>query len=91
MTARGIKCLPVDLYKSSADKFQITKDGLLPPFTALPGLGAAAARNIVEARDKGGNFISVEDLKARAGVSKAVIEIMEDNGCLDGLDQSKPA
>lgn len=88
MTARGIKCLPVDLYKSSADKFQITKDGLLPPFTALPGLGAAAARNIVEARDKGGNFISVEDLKARAGVSKAVIEIMEDNGCLDGLDQS---
>ncbi len=88
MCARGIKCLPVDLYQSSADKFQITKDGLLPPFTSLPGLGAAAARNIIEAREKGGEFISVEDLKARSGVSKAVIEIMEENGCLDGLAQS---
>lgn len=88
MYVRGIKCLPVDLYKSDATRFQITKEGILPPFTALQGLGAAAARNIVEARKKGGEFISVEDLKMRSGISKAVIEMLEIHGCLKGLDVS---
>jgi DNA polymerase-3 subunit alpha (Gram-positive type) len=88
MYARGIKCLPVDLYKSDATRFLITDDGILPPFTALQGLGTAAAKNIVEARRTGGNFISIEELKARAGVSKSVIEILENHGCLKGLDQS---
>jgi DNA polymerase-3 subunit alpha (Gram-positive type) len=88
MYVRGINCLPVDLYKSEATKFIITEKGILPPFTALQGLGAAAARNIVEARSKGGEFISVEDIKMRSGISKAVIEILENHGTLKGLDQS---
>ena len=88
MYVRGFKCLPVDLYKSEATKFIITKDGILPPFTALQGLGAAAAKNIVEARRDGEEFISIEDLKSKAGISKAVIEILENHGCLKGLDQS---
>lgn len=88
MYARGIKCLPVDLYKSDATRFLITKDGILPPFTSLQGLGEAAAKNIVAAREKAGGFISKEDLKIRSGVSKAVIEILENHGCLEGLDES---
>jgi DNA polymerase-3 subunit alpha (Gram-positive type) len=51
MYARGIKCLPVDLYKSQATRFIITDEGILPPFTALQGLGAAAARSIAECRN----------------------------------------
>lgn len=88
MYVRGIKCLPVDLYKSDATKFQITKDGLLPPFTALQGLGASAARNIVEARNQYDEFVSIDDLKMKSGISKAVIEILENHGCLSGLEQS---
>jgi DNA polymerase-3 subunit alpha (Gram-positive type) len=88
MYARGIKCLPVNLYKSEATRFKMTRDGILPPFTALPGLGAAAANNIVEAREKVGEFLSVEDLKFKAGISKSVIEILANHGCLDGLEQS---
>jgi len=88
MYARGIKCLPVDLYKSDATRFIITDEGLLPPFTALQGLGAAAANNIVEARKAAGTFVSIEDLKVRSGVSKSVIEILENHGCLKGLDQT---
>jgi DNA polymerase-3 subunit alpha (Gram-positive type) len=87
MYARGIKCLPVDLYKSHPSKFQITKEGLLPPLTALQGLGAAAAANIAAAREKDA-FLSVDDIKIRAGVSKSVIEILENHGCLDGMDKS---
>lgn len=87
MYARGINCLPVDLYNSDAVSFKITKDGLLPPLTALQGLGAAAAANIVKARN-GGEFLSVDDIKIRAGVSKSVIEILESHGCLEGMDRS---
>ncbi len=88
MYARGISCLPVDLYQSDATRFQITKEGILPPFTALQGLGAAAARNIVKARIDVDEFMSIEDLKMKSGISKAVIEILENHGSLRGLDQS---
>lgn len=88
MYVRDINCLPVDLYKSEATNFIITKEGILPPFTALQGLGAAAARNIVEARRAGEEFISIEDLKMKSGISKSVIENLLNHGTLKGLDQS---
>ncbi len=87
MYARGIRFLPVDLYKSEAAKFQITPEGIRPPFNALQGLGLAAAGNIVEAR-KDGEFLSIEDLRLRAKISKAVIEILQQNGCLEGMHES---
>lgn len=87
MYARGIKCLPVDLYESDASKFKITDHGLLPPLNALQGLGTAAAANIVEAR-KAGPFLSMDDIKIRSGVSKSVIEILNNHGCLEGMQQS---
>jgi len=87
MYARGIKCLPVDLYESDATKFKITEKGILPSLNALQGLGTAAAASIVEAR-KNGKFLSIDDLKIRAGISKSVIEILENHGCLEGMEQS---
>jgi DNA polymerase-3 subunit alpha (Gram-positive type) len=87
MYARGIRCLPVDLYKSDAMKFIITKEGILPPLTALQGLGAAAANNIVQSRQHG-EYVSIEDLKIKSGISKAVIDILAAHGCLDGLEES---
>lgn len=87
MYARGIRFLPVDLYKSDMVKFQITPEGIRPPLNALQGLGTAAAGNIVEAR-KDGEFLSIEDLRLRSKISKAVIEILQQHGCLDGLPES---
>ncbi|MCX7923897.1 MAG: PolC-type DNA polymerase III [Clostridia bacterium] len=87
MYARGIKFLPVDLYQSDAVKFQITPQGIRPPLNALQGLGSAAAQNIVEAR-KGGEFLSIDELRIKAKVSKTVIEILQKNGCLDGMPES---
>ena len=55
---------------------------MLPPLNTLPGLGTAAAANIVEARGKG-KFLSKEDLRIRSGVSKAVIEILDNHGSLE--------
>ncbi|MFZ5989840.1 MAG: PolC-type DNA polymerase III [Bacillota bacterium] len=87
MYARGIKFLPIDLYKSDAMKFQITPEGIRPPLNALQGLGGSAAQNIVEARNAG-EFLSIDDLRVKAKISKAVIEILAQNGCLEGLPES---
>ncbi len=86
MYSRGIKLLPVDLYKSSMKKFIITKDGILPPLMTLQGLGINAAISIVKERKKN-PFISIEDLKERTKLSKSVIEILKDHGCVDDLPE----
>ncbi|HEX3032140.1 MAG TPA: PolC-type DNA polymerase III [Bacillota bacterium] len=87
MACRGIDMLRVNLEKSDATRFIITEEGLLPPFAALQGVGKTAASNIVQARAEA-PFASIEDLRVRAKISKSVIEILENHGCLDGLDST---
>lgn len=87
MYARGIKFLPIDLYKSDAVKFQVTPDGIRPPLNALQGLGMAAAQSIIESR-RVGEFISIEELRQKSRISKSVIEILRDNGCLGNLPET---
>ncbi|MDK2809297.1 MAG: polymerase subunit alpha, Gram-positive type [Petroclostridium sp.] len=87
MYSRGIKFLPIDLYKSDAVKFINTGNGILPPLNALQGVGTSAAKSIVEARQEG-EFISIDDLRIRAKISKAVIEILQQHGCLKDLPES---
>ncbi|MBU7008314.1 PolC-type DNA polymerase III [Phosphitispora fastidiosa] len=87
MYERGIKMLRVSLGESQAARFLITDEGILPPFAALQGLGETAARNIVKARgDK--PFTSVEDLRVRSKLSKTVVEIMQNHGCLKELPET---
>lgn len=87
MYLRGFFVEKVDLYKSLADKFIMHKTSLLPPLSALPGVGITAANNIVEARKKG-LFSSIDDLKKRAGVPTPSIEILREHGCLDGMNET---
>ncbi len=87
MYSRGFRFLPIDLYKSDATKFLIEDNAIRPPLNSLQGLGTAAAGSIVEAR-AGGEFISIEDLRMRSKASKTVIEILQQNGCLDGIPES---
>ena len=87
MYCRGFKFTKVDLYKSDATKFIITPDGLLPPLNALPGLGENAAKAITAERENG-EFKNIEDLRLRTGSTKSVIDILEDNGCFEGMSES---
>lgn len=85
MQARGIRFTNIDIYKSEPVKFLITEDGAIrPPLNALPGLGSAAAASIAAAR-AAGPFISEEDLKKRAGISSAVMEVLRQFRCLEGI------
>ena len=57
------------------------------PFSALNGLGDAAAEKIISAREEE-PFFSVEDLQKRAGLSKSVIEVLRKIGVLDSLNET---
>ena len=86
--ARGVEFLPVDLYKSDAVVFRPEDGKIRPPFSALQGVGTNAAQAIVDARNDGkGEFISIEDLRARAKLNKAVIETLRNEGCLEGMPE----
>lgn len=87
MYTRGYKFAPIDLYRSDATKFLNTPDGILPPLSSLGGLGENAAKAIVEAR-KEGEFMSMEDLRLRAGVNKTAMEVLKQEGCLKGMSES---
>ncbi|MGL5647160.1 MAG: PolC-type DNA polymerase III [Clostridium sp.] len=88
MSKRGLKFLKVDLYKSEAVKFIIEEEGVIrPPISALQGVGANAAEAIVEAR-KDGEFISKEDLRLRAKITKTNIETLSNHGCLEGVPET---
>lgn len=86
MYARGIRFLPVSLAESDPKRFLIRGHGLLAPFVAIPGLGEAAASSIAEAR-AAAPFRSVQDLVARARVSRAVVDLLRSNGALAGLPE----
>ena len=86
--ARGIKYMPVHLYKSDSKRF-LPEDGKIRmPLNCLPGLGESAAEKIVQAREEGGEFFSKLELQERAKISKAVIEMLEKNGVLEGLSET---
>ncbi len=84
---RGVSFLRVDLYRSDPQKFIITDEGLLPPLASLQGLGDNAAKYVAAAREEG-TFLSIEDLKSRARLSSAVIEVLQKHGCLEGMSES---
>lgn len=87
MYLRGFFMERVDIYASEAERFVLHEKSLLPPLASLGGVGASAARSIVEAR-KDGLFTSIEDIKKRTGVSKTCIEALQAHGCLDDMDAS---
>ena len=87
MYERGIKFLPIDLYKSHATKFLVEEDGIRPPLNSIPGLGTVAAEGIDTAKREG-KFMSIDDMKIRSKIGKSVIELLEKVGCLKGMSQS---
>ncbi len=85
--ARGIRFLPVSLYHSDAKYFLPENGKIRMPFSSLGGLGESAAEKILQARAEG-EIYSIEDLRQRAGLSKAVIDLLRRVGALDGLSET---
>ena len=79
--------LPVSFSHSDAFLF-LPEDGKIRlPFSSLAGLGDTAAQSIARVRDEG-DVLSIEELRIRSGISKAVVEVLRENGALDGLSET---
>lgn len=87
MLARGITALPIDIYKSEAKMFVIEGNQIRLPFCSLAGVGEAAAVSLAEG-GKQGEYLSVEELKLRTGISTAVIETLKESGALADIPES---
>ena len=87
MLARGIECLPVDIYKSEAKKFIIEDGKIRLPFMSLSGIGEAAAISLAECGKKN-KYLSIEEMIIKTKVSRAVIETLKNVGCLNNLPES---
>lgn len=89
MLSRGIEFLPVDLYKSDWRVYKIEDGKIRLPFTAIDGIGENAAKQIVAAvNDGAGDFISCDDLMARAGVGQSVVDSLRACGALGDMPDS---
>jgi DNA polymerase-3 subunit alpha (Gram-positive type) len=87
-SARGIKFAPIDLNKSEATTWGVLDDKtVLPPFSAIDGLGDTVAKAIVEEREKR-QFTSIEDLQKRAKISQTLLDKLRRMKILDSLDES---
>ena len=84
---RGFSFAPVSLKKSDATRFTMDGDKLIPPFTAIAGLGEAAALDIYEKRDR--DFLSIEDFAlACTKVSKTHIEQLRQAGAFGDMPET---
>ena len=87
MYERGIKFLPIDLYKSHSTKFLMEEDGIRPPLNSIPGLGTVAAEGIYNARLEE-PFECIEDMQCRSKIGKSVTDLLDKFGCLKGMTKS---
>lgn len=89
MKARGVEFLPVDIYKSEATSYVIEDGKIRLAFSSLAGTGESASKALRAARDDGeGEFMCVDELQRRAGVSSAVINALREAGALADLPES---
>ena len=84
---RGIRFLPIDLYKSDARLYLIEDGALRLPFSALKGVGEAAAIALQEAARRK-HYRSMEELEQEPGVGHSLIATLESLGCLGDIPKT---
>ena len=87
MYARGFDFEPIDLSKVAAHKFQIIGNKLMPALSSIDGMGDKAADSLVDAA-LDGPFLSKDDLRQRAKISKTLVDLMGDLGILGDIPES---
>ncbi len=89
MTTRGIKFLPVDIFKSSATIFEVENGNLRLPFIAVDKLGESVALDIVQKREEQ-SFTSKKDVVRRTKLNSSLFQDFEEMNVFGNLpDEDK--
>ena len=87
MYERGLKFLPIDLYKSHYKNFLVEDEGIRPPFSSIAGFGPIAAESLYTAA-KEEEFMSIDEIRIRAKIGDSTIDLLREFGVLDGMQES---
>ena len=87
MYARGYDFIPIDIYKAKARSFQIIDGKIMPSFKVIDKVGEVAGEGI-EIAARAREFLSKDDLRARAKVGQTVIDKLNDLGLLGSMADS---
>lgn len=87
MYARGYDFMPIDIYKAKARSFQIIDGKIMPSFKVIDKVGEVAGEGI-EIAARAGEFLSKDDLRARAKVGQTVIDKLNDLELLGSMADS---
>ena len=87
MYARGFEFVPIDIFRVKSRNFQIVDGKLMPSLSSIDGLGDKAADSIVEAA-LDGPFLSKDDFRQRAKVSKTIVDQLAELNILENLPES---
>ncbi len=87
MYARGFTFVPIQLEKAQPHRFQIIDGKLMASLNSIDGLGDNAAIAIAEAV-KDGPFLSKDDFRDRAKVSRTITDLLADLGILGDIPES---
>ena len=85
---RGIKFLPIDLYKSHYKNFLVEDDGIRPPFSSIAGFGPIAAKSLYDAARGEDEFMSIDEVRIAAKLGDSIIDLLREFGALDGMQES---
>ncbi|MBR2576833.1 MAG: PolC-type DNA polymerase III [Firmicutes bacterium] len=85
---RGFEFKPVSLKESDAVQFKVSEGKVLPPFSALSGVGENAARSLYSDIQENGEFFSIEQMKERTGLNRTAVKALEDSGVLKGIPKT---
>ena len=91
MYARGYEFWPLDIFKAHSRNFQIIDGKIMPSLNSIDGMGEKAADSAMEAAKeaaKDGGFLSKEDFRNRAKVSKTICDLMGELGILGDLPET---
>jgi DNA polymerase III subunit alpha len=93
MRRGGVECLPPDINASYAH-FTVNDGAVRYALGALKGVGEKAMEALVEERDRGGPFTSLEDLAARIDprmLNRRQLESLAGSGAFDSIKPERAA
>ena len=92
MYDRGITFEEVNIKESDSKLFKVNKEknSLIPPFFVIDGLGLSASEILVNCRNEK-EFVSVEDVVARAKINNTILDIFRRLGVFGDLPEKENA